>query len=227
MKEFISLKEAAGMIRDGAVLMIGGFLGWGNPHRLIEEILKNGTKDLTIIADDSPPAGFGLSKLIDAGRVSRLIVSHVGTNPNVAKQMEKKELSVDLIPQGSLAEMIRAGGAGLGGIITPTGVSTIVEQSPFCYDRIRIDGRDYLIMKPLHADIALICAHTADRSGNAWFCGTTRNFNEIMPFAADLVICEADNVVPTGELAPENVMVPGMLVDYVIDCSEDKRRFLP
>jgi len=227
LKEFISLETAAGMIKDGSTLMIGGFLGIGNPHRLVEAMLNTGVKDLTIISDDSPPTGFGLSKLIDERRVARMITSHVGMNANVAKQVYEGTLTVDLIPQGSLAEMVRAGGSGLGGIITPTGVDTIVEESPFCHGRITIDERDYLIMKPLHADIALISAHTVDRSGNVWLCGTTRNFNEIMPYSADIVICEADHVVEVGEIEPENVMVPGILVDYIIDCSGDERRFLP
>lgn len=227
MKEFISLENAADMVKDGMTVMIGGFLGWGNPHRLIEALLKKGVKDLTIICDDSPPTGFGLSRLIDDHRVSRMITSHVGMNQNVAKQMMADEILVDLIPQGSLAEMIRADGAGLGGIITPTGADTIVEDSPFCHEKILIDGKKYLIMKPLHADIALISAHTVDKTGNAWFAGTTRNFNEIMPYSADTVICEADNVVEVGGIAPENVMVPGILVDYVVDCTGDGRVFLP
>ena len=227
MKAFITLQEAAEFVKDGMTVMIGGFLGWGNPHRLIEVLLERGVKDLTIIADDSPPTGFGLAKLVDNHRVRRMIVSHVGMNQNVADQVNAGEITVDLIPQGSLAEMIRAGGSGLGGIITPTGVDTIVEDSPFCHSRIQIDGRDYLIMKPLHADIALIVGHTVDKVGNVWLGGTTRNFNEIMPYSADIVICEADNVVEVGEIKGENVMVPGILVDYVVDCSADKRRFLP
>lgn len=227
MRDFISMEQAAGMIKDGMTVMLGGFLGCGNPHRMVEALLDEGVRDLTIISDDSPPTGFGLSKLIDEHRVTRMITSHVGMNQNVADQMNAGKLIVDLVPQGSLAEMIRAGGSGLGGIVTKTGVGTIVEDSPFVHSKINIDGEDYLVMRPLHADAAIISAYKVDKAGNAWFRGTTRNFNEIMPFAADLVLCEADNVVEIGEIEPENVMVSGILVDYVVDCSGDERRFLP
>ncbi len=215
MKGFISIREAAEMIHDGMTVMVGGFLGCGNPHLIIDELLKTDVKDLTIISDDSPRTGYGLAKLIDDHRVKKLITSHVGQNPNVAAQLAEGTIELELIPQGSLAEMVRAGGAGLGGIITPTGVNTIVEESPWTHSKINIDGRDYLVMKPLHADAALISAYNVDKAGNAWMRGTTRNFNELMPMAADLVICEADNIVEVGEIAPENVMVQGLLIDYV------------
>ena len=216
MKGFVSVQEAAAMVKDGMTIMVGGFLGCGNPYLLIEEILKNGTKDLTVIADDSPRTGRGLAKLIDNRRVKKLITSHVGQNPNVARQTEEGFLDLDLLPQGTLAEMVRAGGAGLGGILTRTGVNTIVEESPWTHSKINIDGVDYLLMKPLHAEIALVTAYKVDKAGNGWCRGTTRNFNELMPMAADLGICEADTVVEIGEIEPENVMIQGMLVDYVV-----------
>lgn len=218
MPKFITTKEAADMIHDGMTVMIGGFLGCGNPHNIIDAILENGTKDLTIIANDSPATGVGLAKLIDNHRVKRLIASHVGMNQNVADQMNSGELEVNLTPQGSLAEMVRAGGGGLGGIITPTGLGTLVEEeNPFVHGRITIDGKEYLVMKPIHADVALISGYRVDKAGNVWYKGTSRNFSNLMATAADTVICEADNVVETGEIEPENVVTQGLFVDYIVD----------
>lgn len=218
MAKFVSLNEAADMIQDGMTVMIGGFLGCGNPHHIIDAILEKGVKDLTIIANDSPATGYGLAKLIDNHRVKRLIASHVGMNQNVADQMNSGEMEVNLTPQGSLAEMVRAGGGGLGGIITPTGLGTLVEEeNPFVHGRITIDGKEYLVMKPLHADVALISGYKVDKDGNVWYKGTTRNFNNLMATAADVVICEADNVVEVGEIEPENVMTQGLFLDYIVD----------
>ena len=199
MAKFISAQEAADFVQDGMTVMVGGFLGCGNPHNIIDEVVKKGVKDLTIIANDSPATGFGLAKLIDEHRVKRLIASHVGMNQNVADQMNAGELEVWLIPQGSLAEMIRAGGGGLGGVLTQTGLGTLVEESPLVDRKIEIDGKEYLLMKPVHADIALINGYKVDKNGNVWYRGTTRNFNNLVATAADTVICEADNVVEVGE----------------------------
>ena len=166
MPKFVSLQEAAAQVKDGMTVMIGGFLGCGNPHNIVDELIKSGVKDLTIIANDSPKTGFGLARLIDEHRVKRLIASHVGLNQNVADQMNSGEMEVNLIPQGSLAEMIRAGGGGLGGVLTATGLGTPVEESPLVDRKITIDGKDYLLMKTLHADVALISGHTVDKMGN-------------------------------------------------------------
>jgi acetate CoA/acetoacetate CoA-transferase alpha subunit len=198
-------------------VMIGGFLGCGNPHRIIETLVNRGVKNLTIISNDSPATGYGLSRLIDNHQVKRLIASHVGMNPNVAIQMNEGQLEVWLIPQGSLAEMVRAGGGGLGGVITPTGLGTLVEESPLVDSKITIDEREYLVMKPVRADVALICGHTVDKKGNVWYKGTTRNFSSLMATAADTVICEADHVVEAGEIEPENVATQGIFVDYIVD----------
>ncbi len=218
MPKFVSVEEAAALVKDGMSVMIGGFLGCGNPHHIIDELVKRGVKDLTIISNDSPPTGYGLAKLIDNHQVKRLITTHVGLNQNVADQMNAGELEVNLTPQGSLAEMVRAGGGGLGGIITPTGLGTLVEEeNPFVHGKITIDGREYLVMKPVHADVALICGHTVDKAGNVWYKGTARNFSNLMATAADVVICEADHVVETGEIEPENVVTQGIFVDYIVD----------
>ena len=158
MPKFVSLQEAAAQVKDGMTVMIGGFLGCGTPHNVVKAILDSGAKDLTIIANDSPKPGYGLASLIDNHRVKRFIASHVGMNQNVADQMNAGEMEVILTPQGSLAEMVRAGGGGLGGVLTQTGLGTPVEESPLVDRKIEIDGKDYLLMKPLHADVALLGA---------------------------------------------------------------------
>ncbi len=217
MPKFISVQETADLVKDGMTIAIGGFLGCGNPHHVIDALVEKGVKDLTIIANDSPAAGYGLAKLIDNHQVKRLIASHVGLNPNVATQMNDGSMEVWLIPQGSLAEMIRAGGGGLGGVITPTGLGTLVEESPLVHSKIEIDGKEYLVMKPVHADVALISGYKVDKAGNVWYKGTSRNYSTVVATDADVVICEADNVVEIGEIEPENVMTQGIFVDYIVD----------
>jgi acetate CoA/acetoacetate CoA-transferase alpha subunit len=217
MPKFVSLEEAAAQIKDGMTVMIGGFLGCGNAHKIIDVLVKNNVKDLTVIANDSPPTGFGLARLIDNHQVKRFIASHVGMNQNVADQMNAGEMEVWLIPQGSLAEMVRAGGNGLGGVLTPTGLGTPVEESPLVDRKITVDGKDYLLMKPVHADVALLNGYKVDKMGNIWYKGTTRNFNPLMAMAADVVIFEADNVVEVGEIAPEDIVTQGIFVDYIVD----------
>ena len=217
MPKFISVQETADLVKDGMTVMIGGFLGCGNAHKIIDVLVEKNVKDLTIIANDSPATGYGLAKLIDNHQVKRLIASHVGMNQNVADQMNAGELEVWLVPQGSLAEMVRAGGGGLGGVITPTGLGTLVEDSPLVHSKITIDGREYLVMKPVHADVALINGYKVDKAGNVWYKGTSRNFNNLVATAADVVICEADNVVEIGEIEPENVVTQGIFVDYIVD----------
>lgn len=217
MPKFVSLQEAADLVQDGMTIVIGGFLGCGNPHHVIDALVEKGVKDLTIIANDSPATGYGLAKLIDNHQVKRLIASHVGLNPNVATQMNDGSMEVWLIPQGSLAEMIRAGGGGLGGVITPTGLGTLVEESPLVHSKIEIDGKEYLVMKPVHADVALISGYKVDKAGNVWYKGTSRNYSVVAATDADVVICEADNLVEIGEIEPENVMTQGIFVDYIVD----------
>lgn len=224
-KPVLTAKEAAAMIPDGATIMCGGFLACGQARAIVKELVALGTKDLTLIANDmgraTGPMGeefFGIAELIHNHQVKRVIATHVGMTPEVGTQnMVDKTLTVDLIPQGSLAEMIRAGGAGLGGVLTPTGVGTIVEDSPFCLGKQTIDGKEYLLMKPLHADFALIGGHMIDKFGNIWYKGTTRNFNIVMATAADVVIAEADNLVEVGDIEPENVVTSGAFINYIVD----------
>ena len=188
-------------------------------------VLDTATKDLTIIGNDcgmaTGPHGeeyYGMAKLVHNKQVKRVIATHVGMTPDVGTQnMVEKTLQVDLVPQGSLAEMIRAAGAGLGGVLTPTGVGTIVEDSPLCMGKQTINGKEYLLMQPVHADFAIINGHTVDKFGNVWYKGTTRNFNIVMATAADVVICEADNLVEIGDIEPENVVTSGAFVNYIVD----------
>ena len=200
-------------------------MGCGNAHKFVDALSKSGVKDLTMIGNDaSMPGGpmgedyYGVAKLVHNHQVKKLIATHVGLNPEVATQsMQDGTLEVILVPQGSLAEMIRADGAGLGGVLTPTGVGTIVEDSPLCLGKQTIEGRDYLLMKALKADIALVNAHYVDKAGNMWYKGTTRNFNTVAATAANIVICEADHLVEIGDIEPENVVTPGAYINYIVD----------
>ena len=225
MAKFVSLDEAVALIPDGATIMVGGFMGCGNPHKIIDALSKSGKGNFTLICNDgSMPGGplgedyYGVAKLIHNGQVTHLIATHVGLNPEVAARMNDGSMKVDLIPQGSLAEMIRSGGAGLGGVLTPTGVGTIVEDNKdFVLGKVTVDGREYLHMRPVKADVALISGYKIDKAGNVWYKGTARNYSVVVATAADVVICEADNVVEIGEIEPENVMTQGIFVDYIVD----------
>lgn len=225
MPKFISIEEAVKLIPDGATVMFGGFMGCGNAHRFIDALSKSGVKDLTYIGNDGVcPGGpmgeeyYGVAKLIHNKQIKRIIASHVGLNPEVAQQsMVDGTLEVILVPQGSLAEMIRADGAGLGGVLTPTGVGTIIEDSPFCLGKQTIDGKDYLLMKPLHADFAVIGGAKIDKYGNVWYKGSSQNFNIVMATAADVVIAEGEEIVEIGEIPAEDVRTPGIFVDYVLE----------
>ena len=209
----VSLKDAVAMIPDGATLMIGGFMGVGSPERLIEELVLQGKGNLTVIANDNAMPGRGIGKLVDAGLVSRTVASHIGLNPETQRQMIARKMEVDLVPQGTLVERIRAGGCGLGGVLTPTGVGTVVEEGK---QRIELNGKSYLVETALRADFALIHAFLADYLGNLAYALTARNFNPVMAMAADTVIVTADNIVPVGVIAPDHVVTPGPLVDYLV-----------
>jgi acetate CoA/acetoacetate CoA-transferase alpha subunit len=209
----VSLKDAVAMIPDGATLMIGGFMGVGSPERLIEELVLQGKGNLTVIANDNAMPGRGIGKLVDAGLVSRTVASHIGLNPETQRQMIARKMEVDLVPQGTLVERIRAGGCGLGGVLTPTGVGTIVEEGK---QRIELNGKSYLVETALRADFALIHAFLADYTGNLAYALTARNFNPVMAMAADTTIVTADNIVPVGVISPDHVMTPAPLVDYLV-----------
>ncbi len=209
----ISLQDAVAMIPAGATLMVGGFMGVGTPEPLVDELVRQRTGDLTVIANDTAAPGIGIGKLITAKLLRRVIVSHIGLNPETQQQMLDGELQVDLVPQGTLAERIRAGGFGLGGILTATGVGTIAEEGR---QKIAVDGRDYLLEPALRADFALVHAFIADYLGNLAYALTARNFNPLMAMAADTVVVQAENIVPVGVVAPDHVMTPAPVVDYLI-----------
>ena len=214
MAIILSVDDAVDMIKDGMTIMIGGFMGCGNPHKIIDAISQKGTKDLTMICNDAAWPGYGVAKLVEKRQLKKLIASHVGLNPQVGQQMSDRIMEVELIPQGTLAERIRCGGAGLGGFLTPTGLGTIVEKDK---QIIKANGGEYLLEEPLRADVALICGNKIDRNGNVWYKGNSRNFNVVMATAAEMVIAEADHLVEIGEIEPENVATPGIFVDYIVN----------
>ena len=213
MNKLISPSDAASFVKDGMTLMIGGFLGHGTPERIIDEIVASGVKSLTLIVNDTAFPDKGCGKLVTNNQVKKLIVSHIGTNPNTGQKMNRGELEIEFSPQGTLAERIRSGGAGLGGILTPVGIGTIIEEGK---QMIQVDGNDFLLEKPLRADIALIYATTADDLGNLIYMGTMRNFNPLMAMAADTVIAEVEELKPAGELSPETIHTPHIFVDYIV-----------
>jgi acetate CoA/acetoacetate CoA-transferase alpha subunit len=211
--KIISVEEAMNYIKDGDTVMIGGFMSCGTPEIMMDAIVKKEVKDLTVIANDTGVVGKGIGKLITARLIKKLIASHIGLNPETGTQMTAGDLEVTLVPQGSLAEMIRAGGAGLGGVLTPTGVGTEIEYGK---QKITLNGIDYLIEMPLNADVALIRGSIVDKAGNVYYNATTRNFNPMMATAAKTVIVAAEKIVEIGELDPNYVMTPGIFVDYIV-----------
>lgn len=213
MPKLISMNQAASMIKTGSTVMIGGFMGCGSPHLLIDAIVRQGSAELVVYCNDACWPGYGVAKLVSAGLIATLNATHVGLNPEVASKMAAGEIKVHLIPQGTMAEQIRSGGNGTGGILTPTGIGTMAAQDKHV---IEVDGRKYLLEKPIRADIALISGYKVDYSGNIWYKGSARNFNPLMATAADMVIVEADTLVNDGEITPEDVVTPGIFVDYIV-----------
>ncbi|MBR5784981.1 MAG: CoA transferase subunit A [Bacteroidales bacterium] len=213
MDKFITAKDAVEKIQDGMTIMVGGFLAVGTPISLIDALVEKGVKDLTLICNDTAYPNIGVGKLISNRMVKKLIVSHIGTNEDTINQMNAGELDVEFSPQGTLAERVRAGGAGLGGVLTPTGLGTVVGEGK---DIVVVDGKEYLLEKPLKADVALIGANICDEVGNLVYKGTSQNFNPLMATAANVVIVEPQEIVKTGAIEHENVKTPGIFVDYII-----------
>ena len=209
----IPVEEDVAKIPDGSSLLIGGFMAVGTPERMIDEIVRQGKRELTVIANDTASPGVGVGKLIDARRVRKVIASHIGLNPETQKQMMGGDLIVDLVPQGTLIEQIRAAGYGLGGILTPTGVGTEVATGKRTID---VDGRTYLVELALRADFALVHAFLADYLGNLSYALTARNYNPIVAMAGTTVIASAEHIVPIGVIAPDHVMTPAPVVDFLI-----------
>ena len=214
MKNAIKVEKAAELVPDGAVVMIGGFMGVGSPHRIIDALVARGARDLTVVANDTAYPGMGIGKLITAGAVGRAIVSHIGLNPETQQKMIAGEIDVELVPQGTLVERIRSAGVGLGGVLTATGLGTPVEEGK---QIVEVEGERYILEPPIRADVALIGARQADYVGNLEYSLTAHNFNPIMAMAAETVIAEPQLIVPLGVISPDSVKTPGILVDHLLE----------
>lgn len=214
MNKIKTIDQAIEHIKDGMTIAVGGFLGVGNPEKLIDAIIAKGVKNITLICNDTAFPDKGVGKWVVNKNVSKVIISHIGTNPETGRQMNAGELEVDLVPQGTLAERVRAAGAGLGGILTPTGIGTVIEQGK---QKLTIDGKDYLLELPLKADVALVKGSIVDKKGNVYYNKSTRNFNTLVATAADLVIVEAEKLVEVGEINPSDVMTPSIFVDIIVE----------
>jgi acetate CoA/acetoacetate CoA-transferase alpha subunit len=208
-----TLESAVAQIPEGASLMIGGFMGVGTPERIVDELIRQRKRDLTVIANDTALPGVGIGKLVTAGAVRKVIASHIGLNPETQQKMLASEMDVELVPQGTLIERIRAAGHGLGGVLSRTGVGTVVEEGK---RKLVVDGREYLLETALSADFALVQAFLADYLGNLTYALTARNFNPVIAMAARTVIVDAEHVVPVGMISPDHVQTPAPLVDYLI-----------
>ncbi|EPF7975711.1 CoA transferase subunit A [Vibrio harveyi] len=213
MKKAATTEQVESLLHDGMTIMIGGFMATGAPERLIDLLIKKDIKNITLISTDTGSPGRGSSRLIAEKRVKKLYASHIGTNPETGKQMNEGTLEVELVPQGTLAERIRSAGAGLGGVLTPTGLGTIVAENKRV---IEIDGKQYLLEMPLKADLALIRGSKVDRRGNVFYSKTTQNFNPLMATAAEIVVVEPEQIVELGDIEPEAVHTPSLYVDYIL-----------
>jgi acetate CoA/acetoacetate CoA-transferase alpha subunit len=209
----ITVEDAVSQIPDGASLMVGGFMGVGTPERLMDELVRQGKRNLTVIANDTAMPGVGIGKLVSAGLLRKAITSHIGLNPETQKKMIAGEIEVDLVPQGTLIERIRSAGYGLGGVLTPTGVGTIAAEGK---RKIEVDGREYLLETALHADFALVQAFLSDYFGNLTYVLTARNFNPVIAMAGKTVIADAEHVVPVGMISPDHIITPAVIVDYLV-----------
>lgn len=214
MKTAIKCSEAAELVGDDSVLHIGGFMGVGTPNRMIDALVDVAPKGLTVVANDLCRPGEGIGKLVSAGLVARALVSHIGLNPEAQKKMLTGEMEIELVPQGTLVERIRAAGFGLGGVLTATGIGTPVEEGK---QSVEIEGKRYLIETPIRADFALIAARQADYAGNLEYSLTAHNFNPIMAMAAETVIAEPQSIVPLGMISPDAVKTPGVLIDHLLE----------
>lgn len=213
MVKMILPREAMQFFKNNQTIMVGGFLNCGVPNLVADELIKTPLTGFTLISNDTGEEGKNRGQLVHAGKIKKAIVSHIGTNPETVRLYNEGKIEVDLQPQGSLAERVRADGAGLGGILTPVGVGTDIEKGK---QKISVNGKEYLLETPLHADVAIVYATYADKFGNLAFHGSTRNFNALMPMAADVVIVEAEHILD-APLSPDEVVVPGIFTDYLID----------
>ncbi|HAE42743.1 MAG TPA: branched-chain amino acid dehydrogenase [Clostridiales bacterium] len=217
MNKFITATEAASKVKDGMTIMVGGFLGVGSPPKILDALAKSGVKDLTLICNDTSFPDKTVGKLIVNKQFKKVIVSHIGTNPETGRQMNAGETEVELVPQGTLAERIRCGGFGLGGVLTPTGIGTEAEDEK---ERIKVNGQVYLLETPLKADIALLCGAKVDKKGNVFYNATARNFNPLMAMAAETVIIEAEEIVEIGDIDPNCVATPFKFINFIVGGAE-------
>ena len=213
-KKIVSMEEAISHIKDGMTVHIGGFLACGTPESIITALIEKGVKDLTIVCNDTGFVDKGVGRLVVNNQVKKVIASHIGTNPETGKKMHDGTMEVELVPQGTLAERVRAAGYGLGGVLTPTGLGTVVQEGKSI---INVDGKDYLLEKPIKADVAVLFGSKVDEQGNVICEKTTKNFNPLMATAADVVIVEALEIVPAGSLSPEHLDISKIFVDYIVE----------
>ncbi|MHB8074659.1 CoA transferase subunit A [Desulfosporosinus fructosivorans] len=213
MHKIYAREEVLKKFTDGQRIMIGGFASRGVPDNLIDLLVESGAKNLTIISADTGQSGIGVGKLVSSKQMNRAIISHVGKNPDTGRAASTGELEVEFSPQGNLAERIRCGGTGLGGVLVTTGLGTVIEQGK---QKVVVAGKTYLLETPLHADIALVKAWKADTMGNLVYRGTSRNFNPLVAMAADLVIVDTEEIVPIGTIDPNHVVTPGLLVHMIL-----------
>lgn len=213
MNKMISAQECAAMIKPGMSMMAGGFMGVGAPESIIDALVASGIKNLELISSDTATMEKGVGKMVVAKCFKKITASHIGLNKETGRQLNEGEVEVNLIPQGTFVERIRAAGAGLGGILTPTGLGTIVEEGK---QIIEVEGKKYLLELPLRADVAILHGSIVDTSGNVYHHETTRNFNPIMALGAETVFVEAQKLVEVGEIDPHLVMIPGKIVDHIV-----------
>ena len=212
-QKLVSMEEAISHIKDGMTIHVGGFLACGTPESIVTALIEKGVKDLTIVCNDTAFVDRGVGRLVVNNQVKKVIASHIGTNPETGKRMHEGTMEVELVPQGTLAERVRAEGCGLGGVLTPTGLGTVVQEGK---EVIEVDGRKFLLEKPIKADVAIIFGTTVDELGNVICAKTTKNFNPLMATAADVVIVEAAELVPGGSLDPDHLDISRIFVDYIV-----------
>jgi acetate CoA/acetoacetate CoA-transferase alpha subunit len=215
--KLISTEKIRDFLQDGMSIMFGGFMGCGTPAKIVNTILESGIKDITLIGNDTAFVDTGVGPLINNNQVKKVITSHIGTNRETGRRMIAGEIEVELVPQGTLAERIRSGGAGLGGVLTPTGIGTIVADGK---QVLTINDREYLLELPLRADLAIIHAQKADYSGNLIYQYAARNFNPLIATAADTVIAQVDQLVDVGQINPDAVMTPAALIDFIVSTKD-------
>ncbi|HEK9998528.1 CoA transferase subunit A [Streptococcus equi] len=214
MNKRISIEEAVNLVKDGDTIMVGGFMTNGSPERLIDALVAKGVKHLTLICNDAGFPDKGVGKMVAQHQFRKIIASHIGLNKEAGRQMTAGETVIDLVPQGTLAERIRAGAYGLGGFLTPTGIGTLVEEGK---QKLQVNDKDYLLELPLKADVALIFADKADELGNLCYKGSENNFNQVMAANAEITIVEARDIVPVGAIEPIAVQTPGIFVNYLVE----------